>query len=200
MTVNLRKGETISLAKNGGGGLSAVRMGLGWDPVKKSGSFLGKMFGGGGGGDSIDLDASVLVFDGNRRVLDAVWFRQLRGMNGAITHSGDNLTGDGDGDDETISVDLARLSSEATWLVFTVNSFRGQTFDEVDNAFCRLVDDRSQKEICRHTLAEKGRHTGVVMAKLHRDLSGSWSMTAIGAPAAGRTVEDMASEIASRHL
>lgn len=199
MTINLSKGQKISLSKEASGGLSAVRMGLGWDPVKKGGSLLGRMFGGNGGGE-IDLDASVLVFDAEDKVIDTVWFRQLTGMSGAITHSGDSLTGEGDGDDETILIDLSRLPTKASSLVFTVNSFRGQTFNEVENAVCRLVDERGKQEICRYPLAEKGAHSGVVMAKLQREATAGWVMTAIGAPAAGRTVTDMAAEIATRHL
>ena len=70
-----------------------------------------------------------------------VWFRQLASRDGAIEHSGDNLTGEGDGDDETIHVDLQRLPGTIQHLVFTVNSFRGQTFDQVENAYCRILDD-----------------------------------------------------------
>jgi tellurium resistance protein TerZ len=74
--------------------------------------------------------------------------------------------------------------------VFLVSSFRGQTFDEVENAFCRVLDDASKKELCRYTLAEKGRHTGVVMGVLSR-AAGTWSFKAVGTPAEGRTAQDM---------
>lgn len=194
MAISLSKGQTISLEKEKPG-LTKVRMGLGWDPAKKekSGGFLGGLFGGGGGASSIDLDASVIVMDGGKQTIDTVSFRQLTSKDGAIRHGGDNLTGEGEGDDEIVYVDLTRLDSRAQHLVFTVNSFRGQTFDEVDNAFARLVDDTSDTEICRYTLTEQGRHTGVIMATLSRT-SGAWEMTAHGTPGTGRTVEDMAQD------
>ena len=193
MAISLSKGQTINLSKDSGSGLTKVFMGLGWDPVvqKKSG-FLGGIFGGGGGED-IDLDASVIVLDDSKKVLDAVSFSQLNSTDGSIRHGGDNLTGEGEGDDEIIYVDLASLPSQAIHLVFTVNSFRGQTFDEVENAFARLVDDTNQKELCRYTLTEQGRHTGVVMASMSKDRDG-WHMTAHGKPCQGRTVKDIAKD------
>ncbi|GGK19954.1 TerD family protein [Salinarimonas ramus] len=194
MAISLSKGQTISLAKESAG-LSKVKMGLGWDPVKKKGGFLSGLLGGGGGGD-IDLDASCLMFDAGKQHLDTVWFRQLKSNDGAIVHSGDNLTGAGDGDDETIAVELERLPAAVQTLVFTVNSFRGQTFNEVENAFCRLVDERAGKEIARFTLTEQGAHTGVVMAVVSR-ASGEWTMKAIGAPANGRTAQDLAGAAAA---
>ena len=187
MGVSLSKGQTISLAKPASGaGLKKVFMGLGWDPVKKKG-FLGRIM----SSDEIDLDASVIVFDAQKKVLDTVWFRQLRSADGSIRHGGDNLTGEGDGDDEVIYVDLEKLSPAATHLVFTVNSFRGQTFNDVDNAFARLVDEDTGEELCKYELTEKGAHTGVIMATLAKTADG-WAMTAHGAAAAGRTVNDMA--------
>ncbi|SDJ53967.1 TerD family protein [Salipiger marinus] len=190
MAISLTKGQSISLEK-GGKGLTRVFMGLGWDPVKKGG-FLGGLLGGGGGG-SIDLDASVIVFDAQKKALETVWFRNLKSSDGAIRHGGDNLTGEGDGDDEVIHVDLDRLDSRAAHLVFTVNSFRGQTFNEVDNAFARLVDATNKSELCRYTLAERGKHTGVIMAAISKTGSG-WQMKAIGHPGRGSTVNDMAAD------
>ena len=189
MSISLSKGQTLSLAKNNPG-LTRVFMGLGWDPVKKGG-FLGGLFGG-GGSSSIDLDASVIVFDADRNEIDTVFFRNLKSADGAIKHDGDNRTGDGDGDDEVIHVDLSRLDHRAAHLVFTVNSFQGQTFQAVDNAVARLVDEASGREICSFTLKEQGAHTGVVMASLSKGSEG-WTMKAHGKPASGRTVQDLVS-------
>lgn len=189
MSISLAKGQTVSLEKDSG--LSKVFMGCGWDPAQpKKKGLLGGLFG--GGSDEIDLDASVIVFDADKNKIDLVWFQQLNGSDGSIRHSGDNLTGEGDGDDETIHVDLKALSAQAKYLVFTVNSFRGQTFDEVDNAFARLVDQNKNTEICRYTLNEKGKHTGVVMASMEKTSSG-WQLTAHGTPANGRTAEELTS-------
>jgi tellurium resistance protein TerZ len=179
----MTKGQKVSLAKRGGGSLSVVRMGLGWDAVKKRGLFGSKS-------QSIDLDASALLFDGAGTLVDAVWFRQLRSQDGSVQHTGDNLTGAGEGDDESVIVDLARLSPAVTQIVFTVNSFTGQDFSQIENAFCRLVDETTNEELARYELSGSGRHNAQIMAKVSR-ADGGWSMTAIGAIASGRTFQDL---------
>lgn len=181
--ISLAKGQSVNLSKESSG-LEQVRMGLGWDAVQKKKGWFG------GGTTEIDLDASCIAFDASGTPLDAIWFRQLSSTDGSIRHSGDNRTGEGDGDDETISVDLTRLPAQITDLVFVVNSFTGQNFNEVENAVARLVDDVSDKELARFELREKGSHTGVVMAVVSRR-GGDWTMKAIGSPAAGRTVQDL---------
>ena len=113
-------------------------MGLGWDAVKKRGLF------GGTKTQTIDLDASCLLFDGAGCLVDQVWFRQLSSKDGSIQHTGDNRTGAGDGDDESIIVDLLALSPAGRTLVFIVNSFTGQNFSQIENAFCRL-DRRDER-------------------------------------------------------
>jgi tellurium resistance protein TerZ len=192
MTISLDKGQRVSLSKSGGGTLTRVRMGLGWDAVKKRGLF------GGSKSQTIDLDASCLLFDGAGQLVDQVWFQQLRSKDGSVLHTGDNLTGDGDGDDESVVVDLPALPSQVATLVFTVNSFTGQDFSQIENAFCRLVDETNGAELARFDLSGSGRHTAQVMAKVTRDGAG-WAMTAIGATASGRTIRDLLPEVA-RHL
>jgi len=184
MSVSLTKGQTVSLKKNDGGALTHVRMGLGWDAVKKKGFF------GGSKSQSIDLDASAVLYDAGKNVVDQVWFRQLRSNDGAVQHSGDNRTGDGDGDDESIAVHLDRLPANVATIVFLVNSFTGQNFSQIENAFCRLVDETNGQEIARYDLTGSGTHTAQVMAKVSRD-GGGWSMTAIGSIANGRTFKDL---------
>ncbi len=185
MTVSLSKGQSISLSKPEGGALTHVRMGLGWDAVKKKGLF------GGLKSQTIDLDASCLLFDASGALVDQVWFQQLRSKDGSIQHTGDNLTGDGDGDDESIIVDLTRVPANVATLVFTVNSFTGQDFSQIENAFCRVVDESAGgRETARYDLTGSGRHTAQVMAKVSRQ-GGGWSMTAIGQPASGRTFRDL---------
>ena len=182
MAVNLAKGQKISLEKQDGSSLTQVFMGLGWDVAKG-------IFGFGGG--SIDLDASCVMFDDQNRVLDTVWFRQLQSLDGSIRHSGDNRTGDGDGDDEVIHVDLTRVQATVKSLVFTVNSFTGQTFEKVANASCRLVDNTNRGEVAKLNLSDvKGAHTAVIMAKVYRH-NGAWKMHAIGENANGRTFQDL---------
>lgn len=197
MSISLSKGQTISLAKEGeSGGLTKVFMGCGWDPAQpKKKGFLGGLLGG-GGVEEIDLDASVIMLDASKDLVDLVWFQQLQSGDGSVRHGGDNLTGEGDGDDEVIYVDLQSLPRNVKYLVFTVNSFRGQTFNEVDNAFARLVDETNGKEICRYSLTEQGSHTGVIMASMEETSEG-WKMTAHGKPAGGRSVQDLANVAAA---
>jgi tellurium resistance protein TerZ len=193
MAVNLQKGQKISLEKEAGGALSRVTMGLGWD-VAKSGGF----FGFGAKSQAVDLDASVVMFDDANRPVDVVWFRQLKSRDGSITHTGDNRTGAGDGDDEQIIVDLRTVPASVKSLVFTVNSFTGQNFSTVQNAFCRLFDTNSGKEIARYDLSVQGSHTAQIMAKLYRH-NGEWKMHAIGENGTGRTFDDLMPLIVS-HL
>ncbi len=186
MSVSLAKRETISLAKTSAGALTSITVGLGWDPAKPK-STLGKLFG--GGASSIDLDASCILLDDRCNQLDMVWFRQLASKCKSIQHSGDNLTGEGDGDDESIMIDLTRLPQNIAHLAFTVNSFRGQTFNEVENAHCRVLD-QNKKELCIFKLNEQGRHTGVLIATLSR-AGGEWKFTAQGLPGSGNTAESL---------
>ncbi|MEN3266058.1 MAG: tellurium resistance protein TerZ [Pseudonocardia sp.] len=179
----MTKGQKVSLAKRDGGSLSVVRMGLGWDAVKKRGLFGSKS-------QSIDLDASALLFDAGGNLVDAVWFRQLRSQDGSVQHTGDNLTGAGEGDDEAILVDLMRLSPAVAQIVFVVNSFTGQDFSQIENAFCRLVDETTNEELARYELSGSGRHNAQFMAKVSRG-DGGWTMTALGATASGRTFQDL---------
>ncbi len=191
MALSLSKNQTISLEKTAGSGLRNVTMGLGWDIAKPKG-FLGKLMGGGGG--SIDLDASALFFDASGSLTDSVWFRQLKSKDGSVEHTGDNRTGAGDGDDEQIKVDLSRIPSGVQTVVFTVNSFLGQDFGKVENAYCRLVNDAGGAEIARFNLSAGGAHTGQVMARLYRE-AGGWNMQALGTPSMGRTFQDMLPDI-----
>ena len=188
MGVTLAKNDKVNLSKSSSG-LKRVFMGLGWDVVKKKGGFLGGMFGGGDGGD-IDLDASCLMFDSNKALVDTVWFRKLRSSDGSIVHNGDNLTGDGDGDDEVIDVDLTKVPSNVQSLVFVITSFRGQTFEKVESAFCRIVNAENKSELAKYNLSGKNAYTGQVMAKLYRE-NGEWMMHAIGEPGNGSTQNEL---------
>jgi len=175
MSVSLVKGQKVSLSKNGSS-LSHIFVGLGWDMAKKAAA--------------IDLDASCLVFGESGNLVDQIWFGQLSGMAGAITHTGDNLTGEGDGDDEVIKVDLSKISSNVNTLIFTVSSFRGQTFDKIANASCRVVDSVSNNELVTFSLSEMGSHAGLIMAKIYRHKE-EWKVHAIGEKTMGRTFRDM---------
>lgn len=185
MALNLEKGQKISLDKTAGSALTRINLGVGWD-VAKSKGFLGF----GGGTAEIDLDASCLMFDAQGQLVDNVWFVQLKSKDGSIVHSGDNRTGEGDGDDETISVDLSRVPANVKSLVFTVSSFRGQTFDKVANAYCRLVNATNNQEVARYNLSCQGSHTALIVAKIYRH-NDEWKLHAIGENANGITFQDI---------
>jgi tellurium resistance protein TerZ len=189
MSVNLQKGQKISLDKEAGGALSRIVMGLGWDAIKKKG-----LFGFGAKTESVDLDASCVLFDEANQPVDFVWFRQLKSKDGSITHTGDNRTGAGEGDDEQIVVDLSHVPAQVRSLVFTVNSFTGQNFSQVENAYCRIVNAADQKEVARYDLSVQGAHTAQIMAKLYRH-NGEWKMHAIGENGSGRTFDDLMPQI-----
>jgi tellurium resistance protein TerZ len=190
VTVNMTKGQQISLQKSDGGTLTAVRMGLGWQAAPRRGLF-GKR------PQEIDLDASAVLF-ADKEPTDVVFFQHLVSNDGSVRHTGDNRVGGAGqgGDDESILVDLQRVPVHVNQIVFTVNSFTGQTFGEVQNAFCRLVDETNGQELARYTLTGGGPHTAQIMAKVERSGAG-WSMTAIGTPANGRTFQDLLPAIAS---
>ncbi|MFB7862122.1 TerD family protein [Streptomyces sp. NPDC056069] len=175
--VSLQKNQTVSLVKGGRPLLSQVKMGLGWEPAYR--------------GKDIDLDASVIAYGPQRNHIDSCYFGKLSILNGAVKHSGDNLTGEGAGDDEVIVVDLGRLPADTTGLVFTVNSFSGQKFTEVAKAYCRLIDAASGEELVRFDLTTAEPQTGVMMAKLIKQFSGEWEMTAMGEFVKSRTVRGM---------
>ncbi|NEC88150.1 TerD family protein [Streptomyces sp. SID12501] len=175
--VSLQKNQTVSLVKGGRPLLSQVKMGLGWEPAYR--------------GKDIDLDASVIAYGPQRNHIDSCYFGKLSIVNGAIKHSGDNLTGEGGGDDEVIVVDLGRLPQEVTGLVFTVNSFSGQKFTEVAKAYCRLLDAATGEELVRFDLTSAEPQTGVMMAKMIKQFTGEWEMTAIGDFVKSRTVRGM---------
>ncbi|WP_067813626.1 TerD family protein [Nocardia inohanensis] len=169
--VNLSKGQRVTLRKEGGVALTYIRMGLGWDPVKKSGLFGSRAI-------DIDLDAWVAMFAGPQ-LTDVAYYGQLTSKDGSIRHQGDNLTGAGEGDDEVILVDLTRIPAHVTTLLFIVTSYQGQTFERVSNAYCRLVDDTTGAELARYALTGGMPFTALAMAKVFR-AGGDWKLQAIG--------------------
>lgn len=189
MSINLQKGQKISLDKEAGVKLTKIIMGLGWDAVKSKG-FLGF----GGKTQDIDLDASCILFDEQGNQIDAVWFRQLKSRDGSVVHTGDNRTGDGDGDDEQIIVDLTKVPANIKSLVFTVNSFTGQNFSQIENATCRIVNASDNKEVARFNLSALGSHNAQIMAKIYRH-GDEWKMHAIGEIGNGRAFDELMPQI-----
>ncbi|MEH2107090.1 TerD family protein [Nostoc sp.] len=184
MGINLQKGQRISLSKEAPG-LTKLMCGLGWDLAKRSG---GGFFGAFSNAPDFDLDASVICLDQNGKITDIgnlVYFGNLSHKSGAITHLGDNLTGAGEGDDEQVLVDLARLPKEIVKLVFTVNIYdcitRKQEFAQVKNAFVRLVNTSNNQELAKYHLSgsEYKGMTGMVMAEIYNH-NNEWKLAAIG--------------------
>ncbi|MGV9514530.1 TerD family protein [Nocardia sp. NPDC003627] len=169
--VSLQKGQRVTLRKEGGAALTFVKMGLGWDPVRTRGMFGNRTV-------DIDLDASVCLFADNNLV-DVAYYGQLSSKDGSVRHQGDNLTGEGEGDDEMILVDLTRIPAHISTLLFIVTSYKGHTFEQVQNAFCRLIDGANNGELARYTLAGGMPFTAMAMAKVYR-VGADWKMQALG--------------------
>lgn len=218
MSINLTKGGRVSLAKEAPK-LKNVIVGLGWDPAvtieeqvitKKKGLF-GKLLGGSQetevrrvqrSGANIDCDAFAILVSGHGQDItkDTVWFSNLRHESGAVIHSGDNLTGDGDGDDEQIRVFLESLPERYQEVIVGVNIFaaesRRQTFGQIDNAFIRLVNADTNEEICKYNLSKDGEYNkaiAMVMGKLIRTHSG-WDFIAMGNASMAKSIPEIARE------
>lgn len=192
MSVNLQKGQKIDLTKDNAG-LKKLRVGLGWDPVKKKGGFFSIK------PANIDCDASVFACDANGRLKskeDIVYFGNLHHHSKAINHAGDNLTGDGDGDDEQILVDLAALPPGYEKLVFVVNIYkaweRKQHFGMLKNAYIRIMNDDTKQELCRYNLAENyDGMTAMIFGEVYQHGS-EWKFSAIGQPTQDKGLTELA--------
>ena len=184
MAINLQKGQKINLKKADGSSLSKIMVGLGWDEAeqKKSGGFLSSIFG--SKPDNIDCDASVILCKGGKFKDDddIVFFGNLTHNSGAVKHMGDNLTGEGEGDDEQIFVDLNKLPADYDRLVFVVNIYRAeerkQHFGMIRNAFIRIVDGHT--ELCRYNLSDNyDEMLAMVAGEVYRK-NNEWKFNAIG--------------------
>lgn len=189
-TINLQKGQKIDLTK-GNPGLAKIMVGLGWDEVAgkpKSGGILGGLFGGGGGSSAaIDCDASAILLDAQGKLTNKnrlVYFGNLKSGDQSVIHSGDNLTGAGEGDDEQIQVDLSKVPSDVQKIVFVVNIYdcvkRKQDFGLIANAFIRVVNPVGNQEFCRYNLTDSyAGKTSLVVAEVYRH-NNEWKFAAIG--------------------
>jgi len=177
----MEKGEVLDF----GASLESITLGLGWDVDQ------GK----------IDLDASAVIFERSGSVLESVFFGNLKTCGshsrpGAIEHSGDNLTGEGEGDDEQVIVRLNLLGDAVYEVYFCIHIYtkgRGgvpKTFSSVANPYCRVVEGTGGEELCRYTLSEAGDRSGLVIARLRRGADGRWGFHALGVPSAGTMYKD----------
>jgi len=171
----LHKGDTFAVPSD------QVVMGLGWDPRR---------------GNDIDLDAAILMFDQNGKPRFTVYWGALAAP--GVQHMGDNLTGAGDGDDEQVVLRLEMVPVEVTTMLCVVNIYtQGQTFRDVDNEFCRLIDARTKAELCRFEMdymdSEVDLANSLIMSKMFRNGSGQWVMQVLGYPLKGpRTAVELA--------
>lgn len=175
MTVSLTKGGNVSLTKQAGpAGLSTITVGLGWDVRTTT-------------GDAFDLDASAIAAGNDGKVLSDghfVFFGNLTSPDKSIEHTGDNLTGDGDGDDEQIRVTLTGISADCHKIVFPVSIYeaeqRGQSFGQVRNAFIRVVNQNDNAELARYDLSEDAStETAMIFGELYRS-GEEWKFRAVG--------------------
>ena len=173
MSVSLTKGGNVSLSKQAPG-LTAVIVGLGWDPRTTTGA-------------DFDLDASAIMLDANGRVLSDshfVFFNNLTSPDGSVEHMGDNLTGAGEGDDEQIKVSLTSVPAEVGKIVFPVSIYeadqRQLNFGQVRNAFIRIVNQADNSEIARYDLTEDAAtETAMIFGEIYRNV-GEWKFRAVG--------------------
>ena len=174
MPINLQKGQKVSLTK-GNPGLKNIMIGLGWDVNRYD------------GGADFDLDAAVFMLGENGKTPTSdefIFYGNLVHKSGAIEHMGDNLTGEGDGDDEQIKVDLTKVPDNIQKMDFTVTIYeadkRHQNFGQVDNAYIRIVDENTNEELIRYDLGEDfSIETAVVVGEIYR-YNGEWKFNAIG--------------------
>eukprot|EP01102_Stenamoeba_stenopodia_P010335 TRINITY_DN3101_c0_g1_i1.p1 TRINITY_DN3101_c0_g1~~TRINITY_DN3101_c0_g1_i1.p1 ORF type:complete len:433 (+),score=105.51 TRINITY_DN3101_c0_g1_i1:73-1371(+) len=169
---NMKKGDEFEIPDD----LTSVAMGLGWDVDA---------------GVKWDLDAAALLFR-YTTFLENVYYFRLKSNDGAVIHKGDNLTGEGDGDDEQIVVNLQKLSKKINTIIFVVTVFTPEgNFSKIKNAFCRLIDMNTGKELCRYTLSEYSTKTAQIMCKLSRDSPSKWRFLAIGEGGSGQISKHM---------
>ena len=189
MPINLSKGQKVDLTK-GNPGLTKIMVGLGWD-VNAFDS-----------GSAFDLDAAAFLVGANGKCpteRDFIFYGNLKHSTGAVEHMGDNLTGEGDGDDEQILVELPKLGNAYSKIVFVVNIYqamqRKQHFGMIKNAFIRLVDAEKGVELCRYNLSENyDGKTAMIFGEIYL-YNGEWKFNAIGEP----TNDNGISELAARY-
>ncbi len=185
MSVNLVKGQKISLSKEVNG-LEKVVVGLGWDAAKKG--LFGRTY-------DIDCDASAIVLSNEDKYMDVVYYGSHRSSDGCILHHGDNLTGNGDGDDEQITVDLKNMPENVGKIVFVVNIYacnaRKQDFGRIKNAFIRIVNQSSKNEICRYNLSDNyAGKTAMIFGELYKK-NNEWKFNAIGTGTTDKSISEL---------
>lgn len=199
MAINLTKGQKISLTKDNEG-LSRIMVGLGWDPIRQpqKKGFFGSLLG--SSGPDMDCDASVFMLrDGDKMAGKdgLIYYGHKTSKCGSVHHTGDNLTGQGDGDDETIIVDLKKVPNDVKKLVFVVNIYdcvsKRQHFGMVENAYIRIINMSNNQEMVRFNLTEQySDKTGLIVGEIYRNGS-EWKFGAIGEGTSDTSLSQMSS-------
>ncbi len=185
MSVSLQKGQKVDLTK-GNAGLSRIMIGLGWDEAEQNPKGVLSLFKGREKKQDIDCDASAILCQNGKCMgkQDVVYFGNLKHFSNAVKHMGDNLTGAGEGDDEQIMVELNSIPSQYDKIIFVVNIYkaieRKQDFGMIKNAFIRIVDTRTNIELCKYNLSENldGMYAMVFGEVYKKD--NEWKFNAIG--------------------
>lgn len=202
MAINLEKGQRINLEKSNGAKLLNVCVGVNWGAIVKKGFFSNKT-------EAVDLDASCAVYDENKNKIDVVSFRQLKSNDQAIRHSGDDLTGDLNGNDgldnEVITVDFSRLNPSASYVAFFINSFRGQDFKDIPFASIRIYEGtptRVSEVFAKYDIANDATFAGSVSMILgvFYKRNGEWKFNAVGEPTRDKKLEETVLTIQQYHL
>jgi tellurium resistance protein TerZ len=202
MAISLQKGQRISLEKTGGGSLERLCLGANWGAIEKKG-LLGKKK------VAVDLDASVALYNGDKQLIDLVYFGQLAAKKGGIKHSGDDTEGDMDGDDgldnEVISIDLSAVDSNAEQIVFILNSYRGQDFKDIPFASIRIYEGtptRVDNIFATYDVANDAKFSGAVsrvMGKLYRH-NGACKFRASGDTTTDKKLEKIVETVQQKYL
>ena len=190
MVVNLQKGQRVDLTK-GNAGLNRIIVGLGWDPVEQKRGWFSSA------PAEVDCDASVLMLQNDRLFdnQDVVYFGRLKSACGSVIHSGDNLTGEGDGDDETIIVSLNDIPTKYNKLVFAVNIYdahnRKQHFGMIRNAYIRIINPANNQELIRYNLSDDYHNqTALITGEIYRHNT-EWKFAALGNSTQDRGLADL---------
>lgn len=204
MAINLQKGQRINLEKGNGSKLQNICVGINWGAIEKKG-----LFGFGTTKEAVDLDASCALFDDTKKLTDVIYFGNLRSRDGAVQHSGDDLTGDMDGDDgldnEVITLDFSRLNPAVNYVAFILNSFRGQDFGTIPFASIRIYEGtpkRVNEVYATYDIAHSkdfAGHVSMVMGVFYKK-NGDWKFNAIGEPTKDRKLEESVKTVGLSYL
>lgn len=204
MAINLTKGQRINLEKSNGTKLQKICVGINWGAIEKKG-----LFGFGTSKEAVDLDASCALFDDNKNVVDVIYFGSLNSKDGSVSHSGDDLTGDMDGDDgldnEIITLDFTKISNSISYVAFVLNSFQGHDFGTIPFASIRIYEGTSIKVnevFATFDIANGSNFTGhvsMVMGVFYKR-NNEWKFNAIGEPTKDKKLEETIKTVTNKYL